>query len=272
MISTRRTVRFTSQILSAIVSTLLAAPALCAQASNPQAQNPETPPVQATVLDSVIAVVNRQVILSSDLDLELRMMRLLPTRERSSPEVSEALDQLTTRALIEQQILLEDPRGLDVDPSQVQASLDELRRNLPACRRHDCSSPAGWSAYLATIGLIPRQVERYWSRRMAVLAFIERRFRSGIRIAPEEIEKYYRQTLLPQYPSPASAPTLDQVSARIQDLLLEQQVNALLDDWLKNLQTQGEVEILDPTLAASAEKKSAEKAGVEATEQKGDAP
>lgn len=214
---------------------------------------------QGMVLDSVLAVVNHQVILASDLELELRMMRLLPARDSAAPEVTEALDQLTTRALIEQQILLEDPHGLEVDPAQLNASLAELRQTLPACRKHDCATSAGWSAYLATLGLTPGQVERYWIRRMAVLAFIERRFRSGIRIAPEEIEKYYRQTLLPQYPSPASAPPLDQVSSRIQDLLLEQQVNALLDDWLKNLQTQGEVEILDPALAASAEKANAAK-------------
>ncbi|HTJ30176.1 MAG TPA: hypothetical protein VL346_06735 [Acidobacteriaceae bacterium] len=267
--------RSVALVMLAVPCFLLCVPRLLGQPTHPQSQDQAAKTTaQATVLDSVIAVVNHQVILSSDLDLELRMMRLLPAQDRTSTDVSEALDQLTTRALIEQQIVLEDPHGLDVDPSRLQASLQDLRKNLPACRRHDCASSAGWSTYLATLGLTPQQVERYWSHRMAVLAFIERRFRSGIRIAPEEIEKYYRQTLLPQYPSPASAPQLDQVSARIQDLLLEQQVNSLLDDWLKNLQAQGEVEILDPALAASAEKRSAEKASseVDATEQKGEAP
>ena len=242
------------------------------QTPNQQQAAAQSPATQSVVLDSVIAVVNHQVILSSDLDLELRMMRLLPVNGPSRPEATEALNQLTTRALIEQQVLIEDPHGLEIDPAQLSASLAELRQNLPACKQHDCASPAGWSAYLATLGLTPEQVERYWSRRMAVLAFIERRFRSGIRIAPEEIEKYYREKLLPQYPSPGTAPPLDKLSSRIQEILLGQQVNALLDDWLKNLQTQGEVEILDPALAASAEKASEDKADNTDAGQKGVEP
>ena len=262
----RRSKRATIAVATALLACMVvsACPSF-AQNQQIAIQPASRPTVQAAVLDSVIAVVNHQVILSSDLELELRMMRLLPSRGPSRTGASEALDQLTTRALIEQQILLEDPHGLEIDPALLQSNLADLRQNLPECRKHDCSSPSGWSAYLATLGLTPEQVQSYWTRRMAVLAFIERRFRSGIRIAPDEIEKYYRQTLLPQYPSPALAPPLDKLSSRIQDILLEQQVNSLLEEWLKNLQSQGEVEILDPTLAASAEKASEDKVNAEKT-------
>jgi hypothetical protein len=214
-------------------------------------------------LDSVIAVVNNQVILASDLDLEMRVALLLPGSGGAGVTPVQALDRLTTRALIEQQIVQEDPQGLHVGSGEAAANLAELRQNLPGCKRRDCKTPAGWSAYLATLGLTPERLTDYWARRMAVLAFIERRFRSGIRIAPEEIENYYRETLLPQYPSPADAPPLDRVSQRIQEVLLQQQVNALLNDWLKSLQAQGEVEILDPSLATSAEQGSAGKGGAQ---------
>ena len=204
----------------------------------------------AQPLDRVIAVVNHQVILASDLDLEMRIVRLLPISDSSGVTEAKALDRLTTRALIEQQIILEDPHGLEVDPAEVTANLAELRQNVPACKRRDCVTNAGWAAYLTTLGLTPERVNEYWARRMAVLAFIERRFRSGIRIAPEEIQKYYRETLAPQYPAPSDVPPLDKVSSRIQEVLLQQKVTALLNDWLKSLQDQGQVEILDPALAA----------------------
>lgn len=203
-------------------------------------------------LDRVIAVVNNQVILASDLDLEMRIVHLLPIGGRGGFTQSEALDRLTTRALIEQQILLEDPHGLTVDPAKVATNLAEVRQNLPACKRRDCISTGGWAAYLATLGLTPQRVDEYWARRMAVLGFIERRFRSGIRISPEQIEKYYKETLVPQYPTSADVPSLDKVSTRIEEVLLQQQVNALLNDWLKSMQDQGQVEILDPTLAAES--------------------
>ena len=213
-------------------------------------------------LDRVIAVVNTQVILASDLDLEMRVFRLLPIGSQSDYTAAKALERLTTRALIEQQILQEDPHGLEVEPKEVADNLAELRQNLPACKHRDCVSAAGWSAYLATLGVTPNRVDEYWTRRMAVLRFIERRFRSGIRIAPEEIKKYYQDSLLPHYSSAADAPPLDKVSARIHEVLLQQQVNALLNDWLKSLQEQGQVEILDPTLAAQGPE----------SEEKGDRP
>jgi hypothetical protein len=83
---------------------------------------------------------------------------------------------------------------------------------------------------------------------MAVLRFIELRFRSGIRITPEEIAAYYKDSLVPKYARPQDAPPLEKISPRIQEILLQQRVNLLLNDWLKSLQDQGQVEILDPTL------------------------
>lgn len=219
---------------------------------------------KAEPLDSVIAVVNNQVILSSDLDLEMRAFRLLPIGDRGDFTRAKALERLTTRALIEQQIVQEDPNGLEVSPKDLEDSLAELRQNLPACKQRDCSTPAGWAAYLATLGLTQERVSQYWSQRMAVLRFIELRFRSGNRVTPEEIEKYYREEFVPKYAKLADAPPLEKVSARIQEILLQQKVNALLGDWLKSLQDQGQVEILDPTLraqAAAAAAKSPENGG-----------
>jgi len=41
---------------------------------------------------------------------------------------------------------------------------------------------------------------------------------------------------------------LDKVSPRIQEILLQQQVNELFDNWLTDLRRQGDVEVLDPSL------------------------
>jgi peptidyl-prolyl cis-trans isomerase SurA len=202
-------------------------------------------------LDRVVAVVDNQVILASDVELEGRIFYLLPINDPRDSTPAKALERLTTRALIEQQILQEDPHGLEIAPKDVEDSLAELRQALPACKQRDCASVAGWSAYLATLGLTPERVDVYWRNRMAVLRFIEQRFRSGIRITPEEIRKYYKETLLPKYAKPEDAPPLDRLSPRIQEILLQQEVNALLNDWLKSLQDQGQVEVLDPSLRSA---------------------
>jgi hypothetical protein len=38
------------------------------------------------------------------------------------------------------------------------------------------------------------------------------------------------------------------VAPRIEEILLQKQVNALFDDWLRNLRKQGDIEVLDPEL------------------------
>jgi len=93
-----------------------------------------------------------------------------------------------------------------------------------------------------------QHVEAYARYRIEILNFIERRFRQGIQISQEQIAAYYRDTLLPQYKPGESVPTLDQVAPRIQEILLQQQVNQMFDTWLANLRQQGDVEVLDPSL------------------------
>ena len=219
-------------------------------------QEPVSAPATASapvVLDRVVAVVNNHAILSSDLDDEIRLSVLDPgrgglgvlTRRR-------AMEQLIARALIQQQIRQEDEQSSNPTNAEVQARLEEIRRELPACVRENCASDSGWKAFLTAHGLTPERVESYLRYRLEILSFIERRFRQGIQISPKEIETYYHDTLLPQYAAGETVPTLDKVSQRIQEILLQQHVNAMFDDWLQNLRKQGDVEVLDPALELPA--------------------
>ena len=226
-----------------------------AQKSAPgTALNPAQAPLpdSGMVLDRVVAVVNNQAILASDLDEEIRLSVLDPgqvglgvlTRKR-------ALEQLIGRALIQQQIREEDERAAVPTQAEVDARLTEIRKEVPACIREDCASEAGWKAFMAAHGLTPERVESYLRYRVQILRFIELRFRQGIQISPQEVESYYRETLLPQYAPGVAVPDLDKVAPRMQEILLQRQVNILFDDWLKNLRKQGEVEVLDPALETS---------------------
>ncbi|MGB6745673.1 MAG: peptidylprolyl isomerase [Terracidiphilus sp.] len=218
----------------------------CAAAGSAQEQQTQQ---TAVVLDRVVAVVNRRVILSSDLDDEIQFSVLDPNRVGQGTLTRQrALEQLIGRALIEQQIRQEDAQAAEPPAAEVAARLNEIRKELPACVRANCASDQGWKAFLAEHGLTPERVETYARRRLEVLRFIEQRFRQGIQISEQQIAAYYNDTLLPQYAPGESAPPLDQVAPRIEEILLEQQVNALFDDWLANLRKQGDVEILDPAL------------------------
>ena len=199
------------------------------------------------MLDHVVAAVNDQTILASDVDDEMRLAVLDPGEAGLGVLTPQrALDQLISRALIQQQIRQEDAMAAEPVQAEVDARLTEIRKEVPACIHQNCASDAGWKTFLAMHGLKPERVESYLRYRIQILHFIELRFRQGIQISPDEIEKYYRETLLPQYAPGDEIPALDKVSSRIEEILLERQVNVLFDGWLANLRKQGDVEVLDP--------------------------
>ena len=201
------------------------------------------------VLDRVVAVVNNRAILWSDIADALHLSALEARRnDEEAPNAKAALEELVSRELIQQQIRQEDADATAPSEKEIQARQAELRKELPACVPMKCATEAGWKAFLDAHELDERQVEDYLRRRLEILAFIEKRFRQGIRISQEEIEAYYRDSLLPQYARSETAPALKDVAPRIEEILLQQQVNALFSAWLENLRKQGNVEILDRTL------------------------
>ena len=223
-------------------------------------QTPPAPPT-STVLDRVVAVVNNQPILWSDIANEVRFSVLDPETTLSttlSPQT--ALQELISRTLIQQQVRQEDITASQPNNEEVQARVKELRTELPACVRVNCASEAGWQKFLNDNGLTAGQVEAYLSLRLEMIRFIEIRFRQGIRISQQDIEAYYQTKLAPLYAPGTKVPPLSDVAPRIEEILLEQQVNVLFDAWLDNLRKQGDVEILDPALETGTKSASGKEA------------
>jgi peptidyl-prolyl cis-trans isomerase SurA len=203
-----------------------------------------------TELDRVVAIVNGDLILDSDVDQDLRLDELEPYGESNAGRPksmlrTQAIERLINRDLILQQARLQP--GEEITDAAVAKELDALRKNIPQCREYHCDTQAGWDKLLATYGFTDAELRRRWMQRMVVLAFIEQRFRLGIKITQPEIETYYTKTLLPQYAEQhATPPPVDAISDRIQEVLLQQRVSSLLDDWLQSLRAQGSIVLLHP--------------------------
>ncbi len=206
---------------------------------------PAMPPVQGVEVDRVVAIVNGDLILDSDVDLERRFAALLPYGEASGPYNRDAaIERLINRDLILQQMRLQ--QGGEITQEAAVLDLNEVRKSIPACREYHCETKDGWERFLATEGFTAESLASMWRQRMEVLAFIELRFRMGIMISQDEIQQYYQKTLLPQYAAlQVTPPPLKEIANRIQQVLLEEQVSNLLDDWLKSLRAQGTVVVLD---------------------------
>ncbi len=207
---------------------------------------PGMPAVEGTKVDRVVAIVNGQLILDSDVDRERRFAALLPYGEGSGPyDRAAAIGRLINRDLILQQLALQ-PQG-EITMQAAAKDLDTLRTSLPMCREFHCETQAGWERFLATEGFTEESLTSLWRQRMEVMAFIEMRFRMGIKISTPEIEEYYAKTLLPQYAAQhVTPPQVRAISSRIEEVLLQEQVSKLLDDWLESLRAQGDVVVRHP--------------------------
>jgi len=201
-------------------------------------------------LDRVVAVVNGDLILDSDVDQDLRLDELEPYGASNAGRSAEQLRTTAIKRLINRTLILQQAKlqpGDGVGDAAVNKELDALRKNIPACKQYACETTAGWDKLLAANGFTEAELQQRWRQRMTVLAFIEQRFRLGIKIAPEEIQTYYTQTLLPQYAERhATAPPVEAISDRIEEVLLQQRVSSLLNDWLQSLRAQGSIVLLHP--------------------------
>lgn len=226
-----------------------AQPQIPAPSTAPAAAPPATPSmmprVPGTELDRVVAIVNDDLILDSDVNEELRLQAFDPYHTQSELSPTRAIERLINRALILQQLKLQ-PLEQPSD-AEVKKEINRLRKDIPACSRYQCQTKPGWDHFLSDHGFTEDSFFTRWKERMTVLSFIEERFQMGINITPEQIQSYYEKTLVPEYQRQhAPAPKLDGVSDQIREVLLQQQVSNLLQDWLKSLRAQGSVVVLHP--------------------------
>jgi hypothetical protein len=209
-----------------------------AAASTPQTTVPAAQ--QGIVLDQIVGVVNSDLILESDVDEERRFEAFQPFRDQRQFSRERIIARLVDRTLIMQQE--QSQSQVPITDAEVENQLSALRKQIPACKQYHCDTDAGWQKFVEDQGFTLEELKARWRERMEVLQFIEMRFKMGIHVTPDEIKTYYDKTLLPEYAKQkATAPKLDTISDRIQEILLQQQVSALLVDWLKSLKAQGSV-------------------------------
>jgi parvulin-like peptidyl-prolyl isomerase len=212
-------------------------------ASSLPAQNTVQEP--GVMLDRLVAVVNGDVVLESDVDEERRFEEVQPYRAAPVFSRERIIERLIDRALILQQAALE-PADSVMD-KDLDAQLATLRKDIPACKQYHCETDEGWKKYLGDHGFTEEEFRGRWKLRMQLLKFIEVRFRNGISITDAEIKAYYDKTMLPEYAKRnVSPPPLETIKKRIEEVLLQQEVGALLQDWLKSLRAQGSVRIITP--------------------------
>jgi hypothetical protein len=198
---------------------------------------------QAQVVDRMVAVVNKRVILESELDQTTRVEFLLqgkPIGTLTQADRAAVLERLIDRALLDQQIV--NPAMLDPTPVELAAKIKEIRSSMPGA-----SADERWNAVLAGYGLMQQDVEEQLTSQFRILRFIDLRFRGLVRVEKDAITAYYQDRFLPEVRKRNGAePKLSEVSDRIEQILAEQRIDDLLGNWLKTLRAQAHIERMLP--------------------------
>ena len=195
------------------------------------------------VVDRMVAVVNRRVILESELEQVARVEELLQGKPASSAkptaqELEGVLERLIDRSLLEQQIAQSAP--LDPSAEELAAQIKEIREKIPGAE-----TDQGWKSILTSYGLTQTDVEIHVISEFRVLRYVDLHFRGLVRVDRAEIQTYYLETFLPALERKgAPVPPLAEVSDKIEKILAEQRMDEMLNDWLQTLRSQAHIEKL----------------------------
>jgi len=195
----------------------------------------------AQVVDRMVAVVNKHVILESELDQAARVEFLLQGKPFGEGKLTQkdtlaVLDRLIDQALLDQQIM--NQAVLAPRPEELAAQIKEIRKQVPAAATDD-----GWKNVLAAYGLTEQDIGEQLTSQSRILRFVDLRFRGLVRVEKDAIAAYYQDKLLPElHKRGAAEPKLADVSDRIENVLVEQRIDELLAGWLQTLRSQAHIE------------------------------
>ncbi len=197
-------------------------------------------------VDRIVATVNDDPVLASDVEDAVRVEALMqgrPVTDIPLADYRAAMDRLIDRTLIRQQIT----SGYIPPVQQVEWRIAQVRAAFPAAK-----SDAAWQELLATYGIQEQQLRKSVEEQVQLMQFVDARLRHMVSVSHDEVEKYYKENLLPELSRKGAAvEPLANVQSEIHELLLQGKIDAQLNAWLASLREQGNVRIVRPAAEAA---------------------
>jgi peptidyl-prolyl cis-trans isomerase SurA len=190
--------------------------------------------VNGSEIDRLIAAVNGVAITEGDLNLARSLNEILSYgRNAAAGSRSDEIERLIDRELMRQE--LKNFSMMEVEEIKIEASMQSLRDAFAA--------KGGLSALLQRTGLLESELISYIRLESSILRFVDFRFRPFVSVLEADIRAYYEKRLIPQLrESKIETPSLDQISAKIEIILREEKINAVLDQWMKEIRRSSRIE------------------------------
>ncbi len=217
----------------------LTAAALAPLPAVSQATPGEDLPTQPEILDRILAVVDEDPILASDVDrvLGLGIVSAEPEGD-TSDEKQETLRRRVLDQLIEERL-----RFHEIDRfGFTEVSLADVEKGYQGIRRRFGSEQA-FRQRLTELGLDPDGVRQLVARQIMVLTFVEERLGPRVFVGSDDIRAYYDGPLTDELRAGGrSVPPLESVREDIRAVLKEARLNEEIERWTEELWREADVE------------------------------
>lgn len=173
------------------------------------------------VVDRIVARVENDVILLSDLRALSRYQQFLDGKSESDPQI---LDRLIDQWIVRTEAdVSHSPRPSDAD----------IDRGLTRVRNSFGSDPE-YEARRKQAGLSEQDVRAMVVSQLYLSNYLDSRFRPAVQIDPKEIEDFYQTAIVPRAKARGQEPpTLDAARDSIQEALIQNGINQQAEQWLK---------------------------------------
>jgi hypothetical protein len=191
---------------------------------------------RAEVIDRIAVIAGNTVIKTSDIARELRVATFL---NREPPATTSAARRKAAERLIDQAIIREQiQRGGYTMPADQEADsvLQQLKRDRFA------NSDTRMRQELSRYNLTLEQLKQHLLWQLAVLRFIDQRFRPGVMVSDEEVRDYYDKRtadLRRQFPQ---ATTFEALEPKIRASIEGERVDKNFDQWLVDTRKRTSIE------------------------------
>lgn len=182
---------------------------------------------RAGVIDRIAVTLDNQIITESEIALEIRLTAFL---NGDSPEFSAEARKKAADRLIEQKLIRREMQiGRYLEPSK-----DDVEAMLKQIQTQKFEGPEDYRQTLEKCDLTEEDLKAHLLWQLALLRFVDARFRPGVQVTDDEIRASFESELakLEKEAAPGKKPKLEDLRDPIRETLINQRVDQQLDEWL----------------------------------------
>jgi hypothetical protein len=177
-------------------------------------------PASQEVVDRIVARVENDIILMSDIRALSRYQQFLDGKPETDAQI---LDRLIDQWMVRTEADVSHfPHASD---AEIERGLDRVRKSFTSAEEYEARKKQS--------GLTDAEIREMVAAQLYLSNYLDSRFRPGVQIDPKTIDDFYQKSVVPRAKARGQEPPpLDDARDFIQEALVQRGINDQADQWL----------------------------------------